>query len=592
MSVRTKILLGIFFLLGLILLSGGAGYYGVRTLWAETTSIRGKEAQLVQAANAAHISMLTHRRFEKDLLLNAGAAEKQKDYLQRFTAENNRLQHVLQDLLRLARNDANMPRETREMLDSAQNDLGVYIQGVKGVAAELLSHPELTPQQGNSKIGQFKAATYRIEQALNAVLAYSAEAITKREAEQQENNESISSLIQLVLAAGVGSALVIAIVLLRSVTQPILGLINFAQQVEKGNLEAAAQGTFKADMLALKQALEAMVASLRTEMTAAATQAKAAQVATQAAKEAQGKTEEAMQQAERAKQEGMAQAGKALQHVMQELRATAEAIEQCVGTASSGTRKQQDHTQGMAGAIGQMRASVEEVAQRGATTAAESTTAYTAATKGLQRVEALAGSMQEISHQVENTRLGLGELEQKMDGIVQILGSIREIADQTNLLALNAAIEAARAGESGRGFAVVADEVRKLAEKTMTATGEVQAVVNSIGTEVGHVTECMRLSIASVEKGVSLSQETESHIRDIAHSTQEAATQVQSIAAAVQQQAVSSEAIEKNATEVHTIANETFTLMHEAETQVRYIGSSVATLESLAAQLISGKQLH
>jgi methyl-accepting chemotaxis protein len=107
--------------------------------------------------------------------------------------------------------------------------------------------------------------------------------------------------------------------------------------------------------------------------------------------------------------------------------------------------------------------------------------------------------------------------------IADIIGVIDEIAFQTNLLALNAAAEAARAGEQGRGFAVVASEVRNLAQRSATAARESKQLI--------------RDSVAKVQDGSRLVDESGRHLNDIVAAAKKVADIIGEISFASQQQA-------------------------------------------------------
>ena len=108
-----------------------------------------------------------------------------------------------------------------------------------------------------------------------------------------------------------------------------------------------------------------------------------------------------------------------------------------------------------------------------------------AAAHSLNEVENIGSALNTMNGQVQQLAHAATSLGKESAAIDSAVNIIAEIADQTNLLALNAAIEAARAGESGRGFAVVADEVRKLAERTKSATAEINSIIVNFRGHVG-----------------------------------------------------------------------------------------------------------
>ncbi|WP_169907945.1 methyl-accepting chemotaxis protein [Priestia abyssalis] len=100
--------------------------------------------------------------------------------------------------------------------------------------------------------------------------------------------------------------------------------------------------------------------------------------------------------------------------------------------------------------------------------------------QGEQDISRMITSMNRFEKEFTDMTHTINEVKEHSLSIAKIVSLIQGFAEQTKLLALNAAIEAARAGEAGKGFAVVASEVRKLADQSTGATEEITELIQSM----------------------------------------------------------------------------------------------------------------
>lgn len=216
-------------------------------------------------------------------------------------------------------------------------------------------------------------------------------------------------------------------------------------------------------------------------------------------------------------------------------------------------------------AVGNLAATISEIADHSKEAAVSARDAAQVARDGGSVVEQSVRGMRQIESSVNQAAASIQELNKHSESIGQTVTLIKEISDQTNLLALNAAIEAARAGEQGRGFSVVADEVRKLAERAVSATNEISTMVVAIRQQTAEVISHMKNSSAEVQSGVENANLAGQSLQKIVNSVAQVTIMVESVAATTARQKEDVIRVEKNMVEITSLIDKSAKVIEQGK---------------------------
>ena len=242
----------------MLLIVGGAGYWGVTSVKATATHMLEEDGAFSEHSARGRANVLGLRRFEKDMFINIGASDKVDKYYAEWKEEAESVRKRIADLEKIEGY-----KEAQETASTLKTNLETYLAGVQRVLDKMRSGEITTTQQANDAVGEVKDEAQKMERTAKDAAARGVEAMHEEEANiNKYASSTIAIVVSIALAALVMSVL-IGLIITRSIIDPLKEAMGVSDDLSKGNLTLELKIERKDELGQLLASMKSMVEKLR-----------------------------------------------------------------------------------------------------------------------------------------------------------------------------------------------------------------------------------------------------------------------------------------------------------------------------------------